>query len=306
MSDFNRSITPLNIKEVEVLANGNSIEYEFFLPTIDITGPLLYQLFQEHWSEVGLGHMVAGSVLELEFNQPPKICRVYDGYLTVVAQEWHMHLCLEENRGGPEERTPQVLRDERLVSKAALYRRLNDRQEPRSWGIQFWNGSGEKMMNIFLPNPFVGDQEDLLPENRPNLAKLALYDRLRQIYILGEAEIPYETNPLHRPYLSVCRSTRCTPNGNWQPVYDALQSAVNELGLDIEVINSGCLEVCKMGPVAFYSGENGTKSHTWYTRVTPEVAKEIVRSHVIKGEPVTKHLYPQPAKSIKSSSDQQQ
>jgi (2Fe-2S) ferredoxin len=296
MSIFQRLVTPLQHTEVVNLPNSSSIEYEFFPVSLDVTGPMLYQLFQETWKQVGLGHMVDGSVLELEFKKAPKICRLYDGYLTVVAQEWHMHLCLDENLGGPTQRTPEALRQVRKVDKAALYRRLNDRGEARSWGIQFWNGAGEKMMNLFLPNPFIGEKEDLLPENKPNLDKLALYDRLRQIYILGTAEIPYESNPLSRPYLSVCRSSRCTPHGNWQPIYESLQTAVAELGLDVEVINSGCLEVCKMGPVVYYSGKESSESQTWYTRVTPEIAEEIVSSHVVDGKAVTRHLYPQPSK----------
>jgi (2Fe-2S) ferredoxin len=280
---------------IEPLPNGGKIEFEEFPVTIDVTGSLLYSLFQEHWQEIGIGHMVDGSVLELEFTQAPKICRLYDGYLTVVTEGWHMHLCLEENLGGPEGKTPMELRQKRLVSRGALYRRLNAQGSARSWGIQFWNGAGEKMMNLFLPNPFVGDNEDLLPENKPRLEKLGLYEQLRQIYVLGNAEIPFTENPLKRPYLSVCRSSRCYPSQNWQPIYQALQDAVTEAGLDVEVIKSGCLEVCKLGPIVFYSGDANSEpsyQRTWYSRVTPEVAQEIVQEHVMKGNKVESHVYP--------------
>jgi hypothetical protein len=236
MTEFQRRVTPLGQTIVEDLPNGGTIEYEDFPVSIDVTGPMLYSLFHDHWKSVGLGHMVDGSVLELEFTQAPKAIRLYDGYLTVVTEGWHMHLCLEENFGGPVNRTPEELRRVRLVSRGALYRRLNDRGEARSWGIQFWNGAGEKMMNIFLPNLFVSDDEDLLPENRPDRSKLAIYEQLRQVYVLGEADIPYATNPLKRPFVSVCRSSRCNPSRNWQPVYDALKAAVDEHHLDVEVI----------------------------------------------------------------------
>ncbi|NCJ07824.1 (2Fe-2S) ferredoxin domain-containing protein [Synechococcales cyanobacterium C] len=287
MSSFQQRVTPLNRRTSEPLARGGQIEYEEFPATIEVLGPLLYWLFHDHWSAIGLGHMVDGSVLELEFTQAPKIIRLYDGYLTVVTEGWHMHLCLEENQGGPLGNTPPDLRQKRLVHRAALYRRLNAQGQARSWGIQFWNGAGERMMNLFLPNPFVGEEEDLLPEHRPNLEKLRLYDQVRQIFVLGEADIPYETNPLQRPYLSVCRSGRCYPSRQWQPVYEALQGAVAEQGLDVEVIHSGCLEVCKLGPVVFYSGDR-----TWYTRVTPAVAEEIVQTHVVQGKKLQAHVYP--------------
>lgn len=291
---FNRRVAPLRKQEIEKLENGSAIEYEDFPTDLDVLGPLLYSLFNEHWQQVGLGHIVDGSVLELEFTAPPKICRLYDGYLTVVTAGWHMHLCVAENLGGPNRGTPESWRRVRRVSRAALYRRLNDRGEARSWGIQFWNGAGEKMMNLFLPNPFVGDAEDLLPEHKPNLDKLGLYAELRQIYVLGAADIPYKTNPLKRPYISVCRSSRCNAGRDWQSVFETLRQELNDAELDVELISSGCLEVCKMGPVVFYSGDEFNLEPTWYTRVNPEVAKEIVDRHLINHQQVERHLYHQP------------
>jgi len=183
-----------------------------------------------------------------------------------------------------------------------LYRRLNERGEARSWGIQFWNGAGEKMMNLFLPNPFVGEDEDLLPEGKPQLEKLSLYQEIREIYVLGTRPIPFDHNPLKRPYLAVCRSSRCYPSRNWEPIIEALQEAVKKAGLDVYVMTSGCLEVCKLGPVVFYSGDK-----TWYTRVTPKIADRIVQEHVVQGNPIADHLYPpveatqvQPAHSVSS------
>ncbi|MFB2875577.1 (2Fe-2S) ferredoxin domain-containing protein [Floridanema aerugineum] len=287
MSEFSRLVTPLNRCITEQLPTGGQIEYEDFPCTIDVTGPLLYTLFQERWQETQIGHVVEGSVLELEFTQPPKICVLYDGYLTVVTEAWHLHLCLEEHLGGPLEKTPPELRQQRLVNRASLYRRLNERGEARSWGIQFWNGAGEKMMNLFLPNPFVGEDEELLPEAKPQLSKLSLYQELREIYVLGNRPIPFENNPLKRPYLAVCRSSRCYPSRNWQPIVEALQEAVKAAGIDVYVMTSGCLEVCKMGPVVFYSGDG-----TWYTRVNPDLADRIVREHLVQGQPIKDHLYP--------------
>jgi (2Fe-2S) ferredoxin len=283
-------VVPLAEFKTEELSTGGAIKYEYFPADLATTGQLLSYLFKERWMDVGIGHLVDGSVLELEFTEAPKICRLYDGYLTVVATGWHLHLCLAPHMGGADATTPPELRDRRLVTKAALYQRLNHRREARSWGIQFWNGGGEKMMNLFLPNPFVGKNEDLLPENRPDRDKLALYQYLRQMLIEATVDLPYLENPLQKPYLSVCRSTRCNPSGNWQSVFEALQTAVVETGLDIEVINSGCLEVCKMGPIAFYSGD--CLQPTWYARVTPDVASKIVKEHVIGGKAVAANVYP--------------
>lgn len=286
MSEFNSWITPLNCTLTEPLPTGGYIEYEDFDCSCDVLSPLLYTLFQQNWQQVGVGHIVQGGVLELEFTAAPKICILYDGYLTVVTEGWHLHLCIEANLGGPHCKTPLELRQQRQVNRAAFYRRFNAEGNPRSWGIDFWNGAGENLMTIFLPNPYV-EEENLLPEGKPNLAKLELYQELREIYVLGKKPTPFTKNPLKYPYISVCTSTRCLPSRKWEPIFESLKVAVEKSGLDIEVRTSGCLEVCKLGPVVFYS-----EDRTWYTRVTPEVAENIVNEHLIQGKKIAEHCYP--------------
>jgi (2Fe-2S) ferredoxin len=286
MSEFNCWVTPVNEVVREDLATGGFVEYEYFDCKSDVLASLLYTLFEQNWQQVGVGHIVQGSVLELEFHAPPKLCILYDGYLTVAAEGWHLHLCIDTNFGGPLCKTPVEVRKQRLVTRAAFYRRFNAQESPRSWGIQFWNGANEQLMTILLPNPLV-DGENLLPEGKPNLAKLALYEDLRDIYVLGKQPIPFTKNPLKHSYISVCTSTRCLPSRKWQPTFDALKSAVENTGLDIEVRTSGCLEVCQLGPVVFYSNDR-----TWYTRVNPNVAENIVNEHLVKGNKITPNLYP--------------
>ncbi len=70
-------------------------------------------------------------------------------------------------------------------------------------------------------------------------------------------------------------------------MFEALETAVEEAGLDVTVRTAGCLEVCQLGPIVFYSGDR-----TWYSRVKPEVARRIVSEHLVQGTPVTDHLYP--------------
>ncbi|MEH2198931.1 (2Fe-2S) ferredoxin domain-containing protein [Nostoc sp.] len=286
MTEFNCWVTPVNEVVTKALSTEGSIEYEYFDCSTDVLSSLLYTLFQQNWQQVGVGHIVQGGVLELEFNAPPKICILYDGYLTVVAEGWHLHLCIEANLGGPHCKTPLELRQQRQVSRAAFYQRFNAESIPRSWGIDFWNGADENLMTIFLPNPYV-EGENLLPEGKPNLSKLALYEELRDIYVLGNKPIPFTKNPLKHSYISVCTSTRCLPSQKWQPTFDALKSAVEKAGVEVEVRTSGCLEVCQLGPVVFYSNDR-----TWYTRVNQNVAEVIVNEHLVKGNKVSEHIYP--------------
>lgn len=286
MTEFNSWVRQLNEVVTNPLPTGGSIEYEYFDFSTDVLSSLLYTLFEQNWQQVGVGHIVQGSVLELEFNAPPKLCILYDGYLTVAAESWHLHLCIEANLGGPLCTTPIELRKQRQVNRAAFYRRFNTEGHPRSWGIQFWNGADEQLMTILLPNPLVAG-ENLLPEGKPDLSKLALYQELRNIYVLGKKPMPFTKNPLKHSYISVCTSTRCLPSRKWQPTFDALKSAVEKAGVDVEVRTSGCLEVCQLGPVVFYSDDR-----TWYTRVDPNVAETIVNEHLAKGNKVIEHCYP--------------
>ncbi len=286
MSVFNPWVMPFNQTTTEATGNSWTIEYEYFDCSRDVLACLAYTLFQENWHQVGLGHIEQGSVLELEFHAAPKKCVLYDGYLTVIAQDWHFHLCIEETLGGPNSETPLEVRQQRLISKGAFYRRINPEGEPHSWGIQFWNGAGEKVMTIFLPNPYIED-ENLLPDGKANFSKLDLYNELREIYVSGIKQIPFAKNPFKCSYIAVCTSGRCYPSQKWQPTFDALSLAVEKAELDIEVRTAGCLQVCKLGPVAFYSDDK-----TWYTRVKPEVAEQIVNEHLVQGKKVTEYLYP--------------
>lgn len=286
MTQFNPMVKPLNQTSIEPTGNGWNIEYEYFDCQGDVLACLTYTLFQDNWHQIGLGHLEQGSVLELEFNEAPKKCVLYDGYLTVIATEWHFHLCIEETLGGPDNETPPEQRKQRLISKGALYRRINPEGEPRSWGIQFWNGAGEKAMTIFLPNPYIED-ENLLPDGKANFAKLDFYNELRDIYVLGTKQLPFTKNPFKCSYIAVCTSGRCYPSRKWQPTFEALSSAVEKAKLDIEVRTTGCLQVCKLGPVAFYSDDK-----TWYTLVKPDVAEKIVNEHLVQGNKVIEHIYP--------------
>ncbi|BAC89915.1 (2Fe-2S) ferredoxin domain-containing protein [Gloeobacter violaceus] len=284
---FERRVQPLGRTTYESQPSGWTHEYEDFDSRLDVVGPLLYTLFQERWREVQLGYVVEGGVFELEMPASPKLCVLYDGYLTVISESWHIHLCVAPCLGGPERKTPPELSERRQLSRAAFYRFVDPGGEPKGWGIQFWNGWGEKLMSIFLPNPYLGEDDDLLPEGKARFEKLGLYDELRAIYVLGTRPIPFEDNPLTRPYLAVCTSSRCNPSRRWQPVAEALRAALAEAGSPVAVIEAPCLQVCKLGPVVYHSGDD-----TWYTRVTPAVAGRIVQEHLGRGQTLAEHRYP--------------
>jgi NADH:ubiquinone oxidoreductase subunit F (NADH-binding)/(2Fe-2S) ferredoxin len=66
---------------------------------------------------------------------------------------------------------------------------------------------------------------------------------------------------------------------------------VEDKGLEneVQVILTGCFGFCEKGPIVKVLPDN-----TFYTRVTPEDAREIVEEHIIKGRKVTRLLYEDP------------
>lgn len=143
------------------------------------------QLFVDNWSHIVVGPCLQGAVFEIRFSQKPDL-RYSDGYITVDLGEWHFHLCVDEHKGSRSEE----LRLKRPIAKAAFWEQRSLRNSNqcgcggRAWGIRFWNGYGEQMTSVFLPNARLTDDMQILKE--PEWSRLELYYRLRSEY-LGEA-----------------------------------------------------------------------------------------------------------------------
>lgn len=135
MTQFNPWVNPLNKTDVEATGSGWQIEYKYFDCQQDVLACLTYILFQDNWRQIGLGHLEQGSVLELEFNQAPSKCVLYDGYLTVIAAYWHFHLCIEETLGGPDSKTPPKLRSCRTNSQLTSNCRQQSHRTHLPFGI---------------------------------------------------------------------------------------------------------------------------------------------------------------------------
>ena len=65
--------------------------------------------------------------------------------------------------------------------------------------------------------------------------------------------------------------------------------AAQNLQDDVQVIMAGCFGFCEKGPIVKIMPDN-----TFYVRVTPEDAKEIIAEHIIKGRKVIRLLYVDP------------
>ncbi len=140
---------------------------------------LAQELFGTYWRSVVVGPCIEGAVFEVSFQSPPEL-RYLDGYLTVDLGPWHFHLCLGPHKGN----ASAELREKRPVAKAAFFeRRGHGCAGGRTWGLRLWNGYGEQMTTVFLPNPRVSDDHQLL--KTPDWSRLDTYYRLRA-HFLGE------------------------------------------------------------------------------------------------------------------------
>lgn len=152
-----------------------------YLPIDEVTmRRLADELFVTHWRLVVVGPCIEGAVFEIAFQTAPDV-RYADGYLTVDLGAWHFHLCIGPHKGT----SSSELRQKRPVARAALFeRRGKGCAGGRSWGLRLWNGYGEQMTTVFLPNPRIGDDHQLLEV--PDWSRLHTYYLLRAQF-LGDA-----------------------------------------------------------------------------------------------------------------------
>jgi hypothetical protein len=170
---------PFKLRETIEHLDGSITEYSYFEPSPEAMDSLVKVLFERHWPDVVVGPCIEGSVFEVRFTEAPKLTML-DGYLTVTLGPWHFHLCIAEHKGN---RSPELAR-KRQVARVALFETRGQRcGGGRSWGVRMWNGFGEQMTTVFLPNPRLSDEMKLLRE--PNWDRLKLWYDLR-LQFLGE------------------------------------------------------------------------------------------------------------------------
>ncbi|MCL2766418.1 MAG: NADH-quinone oxidoreductase subunit NuoF [Peptococcaceae bacterium] len=90
-----------------------------------------------------------------------------------------------------------------------------------------------------------------------------------------------------RSHVLVCGGTGCIANRSAELI-QALERELKTLGIDkeIKVIQTGCHGFCELGPIMIVYPMG-----SFYTRVTPEDAREIVSEHLLKGRVVSRLLY---------------
>lgn len=159
--------------------DGSITRHTYFEPREEIMRPLVADLFERNWQRIVVGPCVEGAVFEVCFTEKPKV-HVQDGYLTVDLGSWHFHLCVGAHEGSHSE---ELCKNRPVASISLWERRGKGCLHGRSWGLRLWNGYGEQMTTVFLPNPWLTEDMKVLKE--PQWERLELYYWLRNKY-LGE------------------------------------------------------------------------------------------------------------------------
>ena len=136
-------------------------------------------LFTRYWSNVRFGPIIQGAVFELAAPHPPRLSML-DGYLTIGFEGFHVHLCIGEHVGLPGHPVEPAVARVRRCTYAELARIWAD-GAPTSWMFRMYNGNSEQMLTVLLPNPFLTDDQHLLPE--PDWTRLACWDELRALLL---------------------------------------------------------------------------------------------------------------------------
>ncbi|MBI5578847.1 MAG: NADH-quinone oxidoreductase subunit NuoF [Deltaproteobacteria bacterium] len=97
-----------------------------------------------------------------------------------------------------------------------------------------------------------------------------------------------------RTQLMLCSGTGCQASRSIS-FRDALQKEMERQGLleEIKIIETGCNGFCAVGPVMLVQPEG-----IFYQKLTPEVVPHLVEEHFLKGRPVKKLLYVEPASKV--------
>ena len=112
--------------------------------------------------------------------------------------------------------------------------------------------------------------------------KKALIDVRRVVREQGE-KLAKQTG--YRKQVLVCGGTGCTSSHSMK-VIEQLEKSIKELGLDdVLIVKTGCFGLCSLGPIMIVYPEGA-----FYAQMTPEHAKTVAETHLVKDGHIVKEL----------------
>jgi hypothetical protein len=149
---------------------------------------LIEQVFTTWWPSIRFGVLVPGAAWEVRAPGPPRSITLFDGYATIEFGPWHVHLCIGPFVGDPDDPLPAPLAAARRTDRAELGRRVGRDGAPTSWFVRLTTGAGDQQMTVLRPNPFLDDDQRILPT--PDWDRLAAWDALRHRFVgLGPDDV---------------------------------------------------------------------------------------------------------------------
>lgn len=112
-----------------------------------------------------------------------------------------------------------------------------------------------------------------------NIKSMKDLDQIKENYSNKLASYKYQ--------ILVCAGAGCI-SCNCMDVKNAIVDEINRNGLaeDVMVYETGCMGTCAVGPVMLILPER-----IFYTELTEEIARKIIRSHILHGEILTEHTF---------------
>jgi hypothetical protein len=130
---------------------GRVVAHHWELPTdTDYLQSFLTDLFERYWNRVTYGPILDGIAYEWTCPAAPDRFELNAGYFTIGFNGPHFHLCLGP---GAVPDTPDGRK--RMPGVARLFRSLDPRGCPNSWGFELKDGAGRALMSIYFDNPFL-------------------------------------------------------------------------------------------------------------------------------------------------------
>ncbi len=98
-------------------------------------------------------------------------------------------------------------------------------------------------------------------------------------------------------HLLICGGTGCKASES-DEIQNKLNHFIDEFDLkdEVQVVLTGCFGFCEKGPIIKVLPDN-----TFYVRVTPDDAEDIIKEHIIKGRQVERLLYKDPNTQVRIS-----
>lgn len=154
----------------------------------------LTDVFTRYWDRIVFGPVLDGAAYEWTCPCPPDRIECDGEFFTIGFNGPHFHLCIGTDApaaGGDTQREARM-RQLRPAS-AAIFRSLDARGTPNSWGFEIRNADDLRVLSIYFPNPFVLSGDQLASE--PDWSRLDVWRDISKRY-LGRGPEPFDETSL--------------------------------------------------------------------------------------------------------------